>query len=395
MSGTLTAAPPKPRLLFLTPVEPCPTQTGLAMRAWRTRAALSCYFHVTSVVLQRQPPVLGRCQRVVHNWFPGVYPWLYPRLYPAPLDWPRDRDLREAFHEPWVKESFDRVHVFRLKAVPYAAPFLGKVPCQLDLDESEVTVRQRLADLARLTGDRGQTQLFAWERQFYQRAEERNLPLFNHIFVSSAKEGQTLQTEYPELAWSVLPNCISLPERDLAPAPAEPWTVLFVGNQHYYPNQDAVLWFAKQVLPELRRLSRSKIRFLVAGLGPARIKEQYADAGVDWVGYAEDLAPLYQQAQVVVAPLRAGGGTRIKILEAFSYRRPVVATAQGAEGLDTVAGEHLLLADTVDEFAECCLNFFRDPRKAAAIADSAHRWVRTHHSPEILRQRLSESLTPA
>ena len=92
-------------------------------------------------------------------------------------------------------------------------------------------------------------------------------------------------------------------------------------------------------------------------------------------GTVDDVGPYYERAQVAVVPLRAGGGSRLKILEAFALGRPVVSTTLGAEGLDVVDGEHLLLADTAAAFAEAVIRLLEDPELSARIAGAARALV--------------------
>jgi glycosyltransferase involved in cell wall biosynthesis len=114
--------------------------------------------------------------------------------------------------------------------------------------------------------------------------------------------------------------------------------------------------------------------------------------GVDLVGPVAELAPEYAAASMLVVPLRAGSGTRIKILEAFIHRTPVVSTSIGAEGLAVTHGEHLLIADTPAEFADCCLRLDRDPVLRDKLVSSAYEWVVREHSIETVRRTICDCL---
>ena len=126
----------------------------------------------------------------------------------------------------------------------------------------------------------------------------------------------------------VLPNVIRLSS---GPHPAKnsgPFTLLFVGNLAYYPNEDAVVYFLEHVLPCLRQRAKHPFCLTVIGSGQSRRLRHYRQIPeYRYLGYVSELAPYYEQADAVVVPLRAGGGTRIKVLEAFSFKRPVVSTS--------------------------------------------------------------------
>ena len=117
---------------------------------------------------------------------------------------------------------------------------------------------------------------------------------------------------------------------------------------------------------------------------------------VQILGFVQDLADLYQTADLVVVPLRGGAGTRIKILEALSYGRCVVSTTVGAEGLAITSGAELVLADTPATFAAACVALLEDPVRARAMAQNGQEFRRRSHAPEALRRALADALaTPA
>jgi glycosyltransferase involved in cell wall biosynthesis len=127
----------------------------------------------------------------------------------------------------------------------------------------------------------------------------------------------------------------------------------------------------------------------IVGGGESHPLQRLTDAGVRLIGSVADVRPYYERAHCVIAPLRAGGGTRIKILEAFSYGRPVVATAIGVEGIEAIAGEHLLCGDTPAEFAQHCLRVLGDPELSQHLCANALTLLRASYSRETLRRALA------
>ena len=157
-----------------------------------------------------------------------------------------------------------------------------------------------------------------------------------------------------------------------APAPA---TLLFVGSFAHAPNVDAVRWFAREVLPALHR-RRPDLRVVIAGpQPPPDIVRLANDTRVEVPGFVADLKPLYASATAFIAPIRVVAGVRVKLLEAFAARIPVVSTRAAAEGLDVVHGRELLLAEGATEFAEQTLRLLGDPALGRALAAEARRAV--------------------
>jgi glycosyltransferase involved in cell wall biosynthesis len=130
----------------------------------------------------------------------------------------------------------------------------------------------------------------------------------------------------------------------------EPLRLLFVGSGHYAPYERGLAWMVEEVLPLIR--SQVAVQFDVVGAPPAR---PIAGEGVRYIGRVPTVEPYYDAAHVVVVPVFEGSGTRLKIVEAAAFGRPVVSTRLGAEGLPLTAGEHFLQADAAADFAAAVL----------------------------------------
>lgn len=260
--------------------------------------------------------------------------------------------------------QFDVVHVFRLAAVPFAEPYFkpqGPQPNRhLDLDDIESVTRRRIASLYAMNSNREMAELEEGEAKRSEAREDAVLRSFDRVYVCSERDRTALgPRSRAELC--VLPNAVRLPQPPAAIPPPRPFTFLFVGSLGYYPNEDAAIYFCQEVLPLVRGRARSPFRCVIVGTGA---REAVTGLGqlpeVEVVGAVPDLASWYREADAVVVPIRAGGGTRIKILEAFSYRRPVVATSVGIEGIDADDGVHVLIADTAADLADRCLALMDD-----------------------------------
>ena len=176
----------------------------------------------------------------------------------------------------------------------------------------------------------------------------------------------------------VVPNGV-----DIVPALQsieQPATILFVGMMSYEPNADAVRHLLDDIIP-LVRSSVPEVRVVVAGRNPPPDIVGRGGLGIEIAGYVDDIAVLYAEATVVVAPIRTGGGTRIKVLEALARRKALVATSVAAEGLRLQAEVDLSLADRVEDFAAECVRLIRSPshrqelaRRGAATVRELYDW---------------------
>jgi glycosyltransferase involved in cell wall biosynthesis len=372
-------------LLFVSPVMPAPTGNGLAMRAGTVLQALADRHRVSLLVASLYapfgaavPPMIAeRCRQIVvlppGSALPGPPPLKRTRAF---WTWfgrgsqgpPRPACLfRDA--------PFDVVHVFRLASLPFARPWLdppGRSPKRhLDLDDLESSTRTRLAALYRANGLEPLARSEEAEARRSRTLEAEVLRQFDRVYVCSEADRAALG-DRGTAQLCVLPNALPVPD-PLPPRSGDgPFTILFVGTLGYYPNEDAVLYFCREVLPMIRRTARRDIRLTIVGTGATvGISQLAALPEVQLIGAVPEVAPWYRQADAVVVPIRAGGGTRIKVLEAFSYRRPVVSTSVGIEGIDARPEEHVLVGDTPAALTEQCLRLMADPRVGPSLAERA------------------------
>jgi glycosyltransferase involved in cell wall biosynthesis len=192
-------------------------------------------------------------------------------------------------------------------------------------------------------------------------------------FIATSREAALIGARH-EVRPIVVPNAVALPPlTSRAPGAG---TFLFVGGFGYFPNLDAALWIVEAIVPALRqRLGAAASVTLVGRNAPERLTTRAARAGVRILGAAEDLAPVYAEACAALVPLRAGGGSRIKLLEAAAHGVPVVATTLGAEDSGLEDGRHIWIADTPEAIADACAAIRRNPETAAQRAASAYAFV--------------------
>jgi glycosyltransferase involved in cell wall biosynthesis len=164
-------------------------------------------------------------------------------------------------------------------------------------------------------------------------------------------------------------------------------SLVFTGSMDWYPNEDAIMYFIAEILPELRRQVPG-FSLAVVGRDPAeRLRAACAAAGVQVTGTVADVRPHVAEAAVYVVPLRIGGGTRLKIFEALAMGKAVVSTRVGAEGLPIVPGEHFLQADTPADFTQAVVTLLKDPDRRRALCRAGRRLVEERYSwTQVTRQ---------
>jgi polysaccharide biosynthesis protein PslH len=216
------------------------------------------------------------------------------------------------------------------------------------------------------------------------------LPAFRACTVVSEQERNLLRTEIRNQGKTrveVIPNCINLSDYDDVSEERKPETLIFTGSFTYSANYEAMLWFVEKVFPIVRRQMPSVQLIITGDSGSLRLPSL---DNVQLAGFVPDIRPLISSAAVSLAPIWTGGGTRLKILEAMALRTPVVSTSKGAEGLDAIHNEHLLIADTPEGFADAILQLLKNPDLSQQIGDNAYTLVKEKYDWAVVMPQFLE-----
>jgi glycosyltransferase involved in cell wall biosynthesis len=201
------------------------------------------------------------------------------------------------------------------------------------------------------------------------------------VHVMSAEDGTYLSRFLGKRASTlrVVPNGVDC---DVFAPPADQTRngrVLFVGNFQNLPNQDGLEFMVSDIWPTVRAACPGAALTVVGSNADERTAALAGSDGVELVGRVPDVVPYYQEHSVMVAPIRAGSGTRLKILEAFAAGIPVVSTTTGVEGIEAEHGVHLVITDDPGEFARAIITLLQDRARAETLADRAQELVRERY----------------
>ncbi len=190
-----------------------------------------------------------------------------------------------------------------------------------------------------------------------------------------------------------IPNTLPAPSRSVGHEEvADPPVILLQGSLNYAPNMDAVDWLIDSVAPQLWNLVPDA-RIRLVGKTAAGVKRRDRPPAVSVVGRVPDMQTELALADIAVVPLRIGSGTRLKILESFAHRVPVVSTTIGADGLDVRDGVHLLLADDAQAFASACHRLLSDPALRKRLVDAAEEHYRERYEWSATKTRIHHLVT--
>jgi sugar transferase (PEP-CTERM/EpsH1 system associated) len=225
------------------------------------------------------------------------------------------------------------------------------------------------------------------------RFERRTLHDIRHVACVSADDVDRLKALCPLPRYTIVPNGVDLEYFRPFPNLSAPYRLVFTGSMDWRPNQDAMRFFLTQIYPRIKR-AEPRASLAIVGRQPPRELERLAAAYPDVLvtGTVPDVRPYLAGAAVYVVPLRVGGGTRLKILEALAMAKPVVSTTVGCEGLALTPERDLLVADEPEAFAAAVLRLFEDPALAGRLAQAGRGVVQRTYGWDTIARSLEEAL---
>jgi len=299
------------------------------------------------------------------------------------------------------KTRFDILVVEGLEMAPYMMTYLRQVPTRQRLrvifdDHNAEYVLQKRAFLTDVrTPKRWHAALYSWIQWLKLRRYEAFVAnQADHVIAVSEADRRSLERLHILTPTTIIPNGVDLKfyagyhfdGNHTLTLPPE--SIVFTGKMDFRPNVDAVRWFIRWVWPRIRR-AVPEAHFYVVGRNPhPSLIEQTQGPGVFVTGAVADVRPYIAQARVYVVPLRVGGGTRLKLLEAMAMKKAIVSTHLGAEGYPVRPGEHLWLADTPQEFARATIRLLHDGALRERLGEQALAFVRQGYDWNAIFPRL-------
>ncbi|WP_376694895.1 glycosyltransferase [Wenzhouxiangella sp. EGI_FJ10305] len=386
------------RILFVTSRLPYPPSEGHQLRAWHLLRAAARDHRVTLLSLRRpdeQPlpehlpgidldgvhqidlPALGLPHRVAGLALRGLLPGrtLLDLRYRPPA-------LQQRFDQ--LVHQADLVHLDILAV----AGLLERVPDGIPTILNEHNVESLLAHkrvametqpLKRL--------LLRLKHRGLERFERSACTRASRVLACSQEDAGRLQALAPGCRVDIVPNGVDLEAfRPGSPEDEQPGALVFVGHMGWFPNRDGVEYFIAEILPLLG--NRKGLHLEIIGRNQNHSVPRAAAGRVSFSGFVDDLQARVQRAAVFIVPLRAGSGTRLKILEAMALGKAIVSTRIGAEGIGLVDGDSACLADTPAEFARAIDRLLDDPELRRNLGQRARQLAEQRYGWTVIGERL-------
>ncbi len=399
----------RPRLLVLAQCLPYPPHSGVAARTFNILRQLRVAFDIDLVpFFHRNHQPDGAARRAAQEALGDVAPFV---AEPVPISsehsftrklWDHLRSVltgRAYTHYLYDSPAFagqlhdllklhqpDLVHLDSLDLHRWICD-LPSVPVACTHHNIESALLRRQADRLGNAVVRGYVRLQA---DRVERLERELCPRFALNVTTSELDARHLRALAPVAPIVTVPNGTDTeyfqPGETAADGP-----VAFVGPTYSYPNRDAVEFLLSEIWPGVRAADRSASLQLIGRGGAADLARYQAQPGVRTLGHVLDIRPVLADARCCVVPIRVGGGTRLKILDAWAMGKAIVSTSVGCEGLDAVDGENILVRDHPDAFADAVRKVLHDPTLRARLERGARRTATQTYSWAIIGERLRSS----
>lgn len=384
----------KPGLLFLSHRLPYPPHNGAAIRTFNTLKLLARDFQITSLCFDRRDPATTHLP--LEERVAALRPYTDVEVFPIPQETSRVRLavnhvkslLSGRAYTFYVHDSREFVARLRhhLKHGHYDLVHLDSLDLVRALEETGPTpvicthhnVESHLLH-RRAAAERGLRRWYLRLQAERLEAEERCwMPRVALNVAVSPADAEALQRLAPAGRFATVPNGVDTDY--FQPDAGAGEGLVFVGGTTWFPNRDGLAWFAEAILPELRRLEPTAPVTWVGRATDAERRRYDGLLGMRLTGYVDDIRPHVARAAAFIVPLRVGGGTRLKILDAWAMGKALVSTPIGCEGLPAVNGENILLAENPLTFAAAASRLLRDGELRTRLGVAARRMVESEYS---------------
>ena len=388
------------RLLFLSITVPVPATDGGRLRVLNLLKQTAQRNRVTFLALETQPTdkegieylrslgieahLVSHTSRLPPTTFRSVSQAVFARkpVTVARYDVPA---FRKAFHSLLDTSSYDLIHYEMFHTGQYYLETNAR--SLLSLQNVDSHIWRRLREQTSNPLRRG---LFRTQECAFRRFERTMCNRFNLVACASGVDRDLMDEICSELNSDVIPNGVDTtlyqPDHEVE----EEATLIYTGSMDWFPNEDAAIYFIDDILPTIQE-KRPNLKFYVVGQFPSERLKRYGNRpGVIITGRVDDVKPYIARATVYVVPLRIGGGTRLKILEALAMGKAVVSTSVGAEGLNLSAGDEIMIADESARFADGVLQLMENGGMRRELGDCGRQRVEAEYDWRQIGEKLQE-----
>ena len=383
------------KVLYLIPYSPANPVFGGALRIYHLLAHLCKYHDVTVAgfstpdeeleLIKQFPKLAGKTHCVDYPYSDKSTRWsLIKSLFTSHSNWhqlTRSKQFQKKLDELLSAESFDVIQ----SEFPVMAMFHYNSPAVKIIDSHNV----EYDNFKRMAKVKNPFKKLFYHLEAYKFYKEETAACSQQdaLLVTSERDISIFNQTVPGVPKYLIPNGVDTTYFQPFETHPIPNSMVFVGMMKYVPNYDGISWFLDEIFPKiLKKVPDATIT--IVGKNPPKSISGRANKNIIVTGFVEDTRPYIEKSAIYVVPLRMGGGTRLKIMEALAVKKPIITTSVGCEGIEVVNDESILIADQPDEFAARVIELFQNPKQAADLTAKGYELVNNLYKWESIGRQM-------
>ena len=388
------------RILWVVPYLPWPTTSGGKARQFQLLRALAARGHQITLLVQSKTAIDTEGEQVLSTVVEHLYvlprrPLKNAKTLALALGGPLPLLASVNGYAPMLEATFtalleQRWDVIQLEhsysCQPYLSALLQRnIPFVLTEHNIESTLSAATYNKLPIW-----VRPLAWfDQARYRHWERRVMRAAGHVVAVTHADAE-LMAQITTAPVSVVVNGVDIPYFAEVCPDAEAKRILYIGNYEYAPNVDAVEWALREIMPAVWA-SCPEARICICGFRmPERWPRMFVDKRIEWRGFVRDLTEVQRQASVFLAPLRDGGGSKLKVLEALAASLPLVSTAEGISGLAVMHGRDALIGDDATTLARQLVTLLNAPEMARRMGLAGRECIAAHHAWSVVAEQLEQ-----
>ncbi|MCH8494537.1 MAG: glycosyltransferase [Balneolales bacterium] len=386
------------KVLYLIPYSPANPTFGGALRIFHLLSHLHKNHDVTvagfssaeeeTALIDHFPRLAGKTHFVDHPYTERFLRWsLIKSLFTVHSHWhqsTRSKEFQQRLNQLLKNEKFDVIQSeFPVMAMFNYGTSAVKV---VDAHNVEYDNFKRMAKVKNPI----RKLFFHLEAYKFRREEIAVCAKQDGLLVTSERDISVFNQTVPKVQKYLIPNGVDTNYFRPFKTKPDPHSMVFVGMMKYVPNHDGINYFLDEVFPKILEKTPDAT-ITIVGKNPPQSILNRANKNIIVTGFVEDTRPYIEKSAVYVVPLRMGGGTRLKIMEAMAVKKPIVSTSIGCEGIDVVHGKSILIADSPDDFANRVLQLFQEPELTNELTKGGYELVEHRYKWESIGDQMDQA----
>jgi sugar transferase (PEP-CTERM/EpsH1 system associated) len=324
------------------------------------------------------------CERSLLAWFWLLFLNLFSaRPYSVKKFW--SPDMREALKKVVWHHQIDLVHFDTIALAPYAKYVKGSTKILNHQNVESILLMRR----AQVEKNPLKKLYLYFQARKLRRYECETVERFKSNLAVSQVDKKEIKNNSPKAKVEIIPNGVDIEYFHVSESPIRKDNLIFAGGMNWFPNRDAIIFFLEEIWPLVKKVIPDLSLTLIGHQPPGEAISLSKEEKIEVLGFIDDVRPYVAQATAYIVPIRVGGGTRLKILDAWACGKAVISTSIGCEGLEVTPGRNILIGDSPGQFAEQVIKVCADGNLRRSLGKEGRKLVEEKYSWKMIGEDLN------